>query len=121
MRLIANLPPELREAPDARHVTDLVQANAASLDIVHLIYRAKRYENHAKDYEFSRLTMREHWASGRADVLQTLHDPRWTGRGPAEAYGVRVFDLVSPERTAAVAAAVDPSTAPTGVLNHESA
>jgi hypothetical protein len=65
--------------------------------------------------------MREHWASGRADVLQTLHDPRWTGRGPADAYGVRVFDLVSPERTAAVAAAVDPSTASTGVFNYESA
>jgi NTE family protein len=121
MRLMDKLPPELRDDPDAREVKDALHANCVSLDIVQLIYRAKRYETHAKDYEFSRLTMREHWASGRADVLQTLHDPRWTARGPADAYDVRVFDLASPERTAAVAAAVDPTTVPTGVFNHESA
>jgi NTE family protein len=120
-RLMDKLPPELRDDPDAREVKAVLHANCVSLDIVQLIYRAKRYENHAKDYEFSRLTMREHWASGRADVLQTLHDPRWTARGPADAYDVRVFDLASPERTAAVAAAVDPTTVPTGVFNHESA
>ncbi|HYL25276.1 MAG TPA: patatin-like phospholipase family protein [Burkholderiales bacterium] len=110
MRLLAKLPPELRDDPDARQVTELLRANCVSLDIVQLIYRAKRYENHAKDYEFSRLTMREHWASGRADVLQTLHDARWITRAPAELYGVRVFDLVEPARTAAVAAATDMST-----------
>ena len=72
----------------------ILRANSVSLDIVQLVYRAQRYETDTKDYEFSRLTMREHWASGRADVLQTLKDPRWTGRGPADPYGVRVFDLV---------------------------
>jgi NTE family protein len=113
MRLMDKLPTELREDPDACEVKDALQAHAASLDIVHLIYRAKRYESDTKDYEFSRLTMREHWATGRADVLQTLRDPRWTGRGPADAYGVRVFDLVSTERTAA--------TTSNGVLEHEPA
>ena len=113
------LPPELRDDPDARQVMDALRANCVSLDIVQLIYRAKRYENHAKDYEFSRLTMREHWAAGHADVVQTVHDPRWTGRGPAELYGVRVFDLVIPERTAAVAAAE--SQIPTGVFNYDAA
>ena len=116
MRLMEKLPPELRGDADARQVLDALRANAVSLDIVHLIYRAKHYENHAKDYEFSRLTMGEHWAAGHADVLQTLHDPRWTERGPAELYGVRVFDLVNPERTAAIAAASDVST---GVLDYE--
>jgi NTE family protein len=103
MRLMEKLPPELREDADAREVKDILRANSVSLDIVQLVYRAQRYETDTKDYEFSRLTMREHWASGRADVLQTLKDPRWTERGPAEAYGVRVFDLVSPDRTAAIA------------------
>ena len=116
MRLMEKLPPELRDDPDARQVMDALRANRVSLDIVHLIYRAKRYENHAKDYEFSRLTMHEHWAAGHADVLQTLHDPRWTERGPAELYGVRVFDLVNPERTVAITAASDVST---GVLDYE--
>jgi NTE family protein len=110
MRLMQKLPPPLREDPDAQAVTELLRATCVSLDIVQLIYRAKRYENHAKDYEFSRLSMREHWTAGQADVLQTLHDPRWTARGPAQYYDVRVFDLVEPERTAAVAAAIDPST-----------
>jgi NTE family protein len=116
VRLMEKLPAELRDDPDAREVAEALRANCVSLDIVHLIYRAKRYENHAKDYEFSRLTMREHWAAGQADVLQTLHDPRWTERGPAELYGVRVFDLVNPERTVAIAAASDVST---GVLDYE--
>jgi len=35
--------------------------------------------------------------------LQTLQDPRWTQRTPPEHYGVRVFDLVSPDRPAATA------------------
>ena len=113
MRLMESLPPELRENPYARELTDLLRANSVSLDIVQLIYRAKRYESDAKDYEFSRLTMREHWDSGRADVLQTLQDPRWTQRTPPQHYGVRLFDLVSPERTAV--------TESTGVLNHEPA
>ena len=103
MRLLDKIPPELREDPDARELTALLRANSVSLDIVQLIYRAKRYESDAKDYEFSRLTMREHWESGRADVLQTLQDPRWTQRTPPEHYGVRVFDLVSPDRSAATA------------------
>jgi NTE family protein len=110
MRLMQKLPPELRDDPDARLVTELLRANCVSLDIVQLIYRAKRYENHAKDYEFSRLSMREHWAAGHADVLQTLDDLRWTERAPAELYDARVYDLVNPERTAAVAAATDMST-----------
>ena len=115
-RLMEKLPAGLRADPDAQQVLALLRATSTSLDIVHLIYRAKQYEGHAKDYEFSRWTMLEHWAAGRADVLQTLHDPRWTGRGPAEPYGVRVFDLVEPERTAAVAAATS-----NGALSYETA
>jgi len=113
MRLMEKLPPELRDDPDARAVTELLRARSASFDIVQLVYRTRRYEGGAKDYEFSRLTMREHWASGRADVLQTLCDPRWIQRGPAEYYGVHVFDLVNPEPAAAAAA---PDKVPAGVF-----
>jgi len=48
--------------------------------------------------------MREHWASGHADVVQTLRDPRWTRRARAT-QGVRVFDLVDPARRRALLAA----------------
>jgi len=108
-RLVAKLPPELRADPDAQELLARTQHSFTGLDIVHLIYRAKQYEGNAKDYEFSHWTMREHWSSGYADVLQTLRDPRWIARAPAH-YGVRVFDLVDPERTAAVTAGTDFST-----------
>jgi NTE family protein len=42
---------------------------------VHLIYRAKQYEGHSKDFEFSRVSMREHWSAGYHDAVRTLRHP----------------------------------------------
>jgi NTE family protein len=100
-RLVAKLPPELRTDPDAQELLARTRITCSGFDIVHLIYRAKQYEHHSKDYEFSRWTMGEHWAAGHADVLQTLRDPRFVEHKP-DHYGVRVFDLVEPKRTAAL-------------------
>ena len=105
-RLLTKLPPELRADPDAQELLARTRITCSGFDIVHLIYRAKQYEHHSKDYEFSPWTMREHWAAGHADVLQTLRDPRWVEH-KRDHYGVRVFDLVDPKRTAAVAGRVD--------------
>ncbi|MEO6985365.1 MAG: patatin-like phospholipase family protein [Paralcaligenes sp.] len=44
-------------------------------NVVHLIYRNKLYEQHYKDYQFSLVTMREHWAAGLQDIRETLKDP----------------------------------------------
>ena len=90
-RLLAKLPPELRDDPDARALARL-RADRA-VDVVHLIYRSKHYESQAKDYEFSRLSMQEHCEAGRADMATTLADPRWTQRAHQET-GVHVYDLV---------------------------
>ena len=103
-RLLPRLPPKLRADPDVKRLIALTQPQDDGLDLVHLIYRSKPYEAESKDYEFSRWTMREHWASGHADVVQTLRDPRWTRRARA-AQGVRVFDLVDPARRRALLAA----------------
>jgi NTE family protein len=89
-RLLAKLPPALRHDPDARALARL--RCEGGVDVVHLIYRSKHYESQSKDYEFSRLSMQEHWDAGRADMAHTLHDPRWTGR-ERSATRVRVFDL----------------------------
>ncbi len=89
-RLAARLPEAWRNDPDLQKLAGL--GCQGTVDVVHLIYRRKHYETQAKDYEFSRLSMREHWDSGRADMAHTLADPRWTGRQPS-ANGVRVFDL----------------------------
>ncbi len=91
-RLIAKLPPALRDDPDVRALSRMRSESA--VDVVHLIYRSKHYESQSKDYEFSRLSMQEHWDSGRADMAHTLHDPRWVQRERSTT-GVHVFDLTS--------------------------
>ena len=95
-RLLRKLPVRLRSDPDAQALAAL-HSECAGVDIMHLIYRTRSYESQTKDYEFSRLTMREHWASGRSDMSRSLADPRWTGRGSSTGE-VRVFDLARPSR-----------------------
>jgi NTE family protein len=68
------------------------EADEKVYNIVHLIYRAKNYEGPSKDYEFSRATMEEHWASGCSDVATTLTHPEVLRR-PATADGVATFDF----------------------------
>lgn len=60
--------------------------------IVHLIYRARSYENNSKDYDFSRLAMNEHWQSGLEDARKTLaHGEIFTP--PTAEEGVQIFDF----------------------------
>ena len=91
-RLIDKLPPALRDDPDVKALSKIRCETA--VDVVHLIYRSKHYETQSKDYEFSRLSMKEHWEAGRADMAHTLHDPRWINHERAPT-GVHVFDLAS--------------------------
>jgi NTE family protein len=95
-RLLQKLPPALRDDPDVRTLTRVPGPHG--VDVVHLIYRSKHYESQSKDYEFSRVSVQEHWASGLADMARTLRDPRWIDR-PARMHGVHVFDLASSNPT----------------------
>ena len=89
-RLAAKLPPELLSDPD---LAELLNAGSPSaLTIVHLIYRSKHYDTPSKDYEFSRQSMLEHWAAGKADVKCSLANPLWTSRARPRA-GISVLDL----------------------------
>lgn len=45
--------------------------------VIQLIYQDKEWEGHAKDYEFSLQSMREHWASGLLDIQRTLANESW--------------------------------------------
>jgi NTE family protein len=47
------------------------------INIMQLIYQQKAYEGDAKDYEFSRLSMRDHWRSGYYDTRNTLAHKGW--------------------------------------------
>jgi len=93
-RLMAKLPAALRDDADAKALADL--RCEAEVAVVHLIYRSKLYETQSKDYEFSRISMLEHWDAGRADTERTLDDPRWVHRRHHET-GVHVYDLTAPK------------------------
>jgi len=54
--------------------------------------RSTHYEGHSKDYEFSRLTMEEHWRAGYHDGVRTLRHLEVLER-PSNLDGAFTFDL----------------------------
>lgn len=61
------------------------------INIMQLIYKQKTYEGDAKDYEFSRISMKDHWRSGYFDTRNTLLHDDWlamSGKG-----GIRSYDI----------------------------
>ena len=80
--LLALLPPGQRDNAWARQAAEI--ADDRRVDIVHLIYDDKDCESHFKDYQFSALTMRDHWASGLRDARKSLKKPRWLARPAAD-------------------------------------
>ena len=89
-RLLAKVPPELLQTPDARMLA--LEADETVCNLIQLIYHAKTYEGNSKDYEFSRVTMEEHWRSGYNDAVHTLRHPEVLRR-PEGLDGVFTFDL----------------------------
>ena len=68
--LIAKLSPDRLNDPEVVLLTDFARETA--ITVVQLIYRSKHYETGSKDYEFSRVTMLDHWAAGRRDAERSL-------------------------------------------------
>ena len=67
-------------------------AHLPEVTILHIIYQQKAYEGHAKDYEFSGTSMREHWQSGYEDTKRTLKRPEWLAM-PVPGTGILVHDV----------------------------
>jgi NTE family protein len=74
--VLARVPASQRKG-DAWCAEAHAQATDKQFNVVHLIYKDKPWDAHHKDYEFSALSMRDHWASGRADIGRTLAHPQW--------------------------------------------
>ena len=89
-QLYEKLPQDLRNDPNALAL--LSNKSGAKLTIAHLIYRHTRFEGPSKDYEFSRVSMLDHWHAGEKDVTGTLEHPEWKKRrnNPEP---LQVFDL----------------------------
>jgi NTE family protein len=91
--LLAKLPPELAETPEAKLLARA--SGTACYNIAQLIYRSPAYEGDSKDYEFSRRTMEDHWSAGYRDATRTLSHPEvlQVPEGPST---VKVFDFLRP-------------------------
>lgn len=89
-RLARKLPDDMCDDPDLHQLLGCRPAGAVA--VMHLINRPRGYETMSKDYEFSRMTVTEHWEAGKADALWSLRKADWTGRAlkPDE---IMTFDL----------------------------
>src|SRR6516164_7044997 len=88
--LIKRLPNEFHDDEDVKILA--AEADDKVCNIAHLIYRARSYEGIAKDFEFSRRTMEEHWQSGYDNARRTLALPQLMEL-PDRLEGVRTFDV----------------------------
>jgi NTE family protein len=88
--LAKKLPKELLNSDDAKILAE--ETDEKVCNIVHLIYRAKSYEGIAKDFEFSRRTMTEHWNTGYENATRSLAVPEVL-QLPDRLEGVRTFDV----------------------------
>ena len=88
--LLRRLPADVEDNEDLAILKSV--ASDKVYNIIHLIYRARKYEGHSKDYEFSRLSMPDHWRAGYHDALRTLRHPEVLTR-PTSLDGVFTFDL----------------------------
>jgi NTE family protein len=101
-QLLKELPKEEREKDYVKAIAKKVGVcrktgrkfgDSAPMSVVHLIYREKYYETQAKDYEFSRVAMEEHWQAGFNDTRRTLRHERLWLEPPEEMEAVRTFDI----------------------------
>lgn len=87
---LLRLPPETLTDDDRATLASM--HDVPQINTVHLIYQQKSYEGHAKDYEFSGTSMREHWDSGYQDTRKTLRHRDWLQK-PPEHVGMSVHDV----------------------------
>jgi NTE family protein len=88
--LFERLPPSELKGEDIELLRSI--ADRKVYKIVQLIYRSRHYERQSKDYEFSRLSMQDHWQAGYNDAIRTLRHPEALER-PTDRTGCGTFDL----------------------------
>jgi NTE family protein len=88
--VLEKVPAEVLDSEDGKLLQSVADRNV--YQIVHLIYRSKNYEVQSKDYEFSRISMIDHWNAGYSDATRTLRHPEALQR-PVNGPGVATFDV----------------------------
>ncbi len=87
-RLLDLLPAELRARPELAAFAALRCDRPATL--LRVTYRTREYQSGSKDFDFSRLSVEEHWRAGYEDMRRGLRE---RGRPPRPPEGVAVVDL----------------------------
>ncbi|MET3614004.1 NTE family protein [Rhizobium aquaticum] len=77
-RVLEKVPAELANDPDVQYL--LGEQDGGGTTVVHLIYQRRGYETSTMDFEFSRITMEDHWRAGFDDVKETLACGQWINR-----------------------------------------
>ena len=90
-RLLGKLPAKFHADPDYRLLAPLAEYKR-QITILHLINRRLGSAWSAKDYEFSRATVLQHWEAGVEDVRSTCAHPDWDSATEL-VNGVHAFDL----------------------------
>ncbi|WKL58928.1 patatin-like phospholipase family protein [Asticcacaulis sp. ZE23SCel15] len=88
--LYEHIPDDAKDCAEVQALKAL--ASEDRVTIVHLIHRGTQCQTQSKDYEFSRVTMLENWASGVADAQTAMRHEEWR-TPPTEKDGLMVYDF----------------------------
>ena len=88
--LLAKLPEALLSEEERALKAKL--ANLPAISILQMIYQEAAHEGQAKDYDFSRSSMRDHWAAGLRDTEKTMARRDWL-EIPTEESGIVSRDI----------------------------
>ncbi|MBI2235080.1 MAG: patatin-like phospholipase family protein [Micavibrio aeruginosavorus] len=89
-KLYEKFPDDLKQTDEAKILH--ADSRFSVHNIVHLIYRARHYQSYAKDYEFSRMSVTEHWREGYKDTVNSLRHEEIFHR-PTCAEGHNIYDV----------------------------
>jgi NTE family protein len=91
LRNVLNKVPDEKLSQQERELKEKLKA-LPRISLLHLIYRKAVYEDQALDYEFSTVSMKEHWERGYQDTKNTLTQKDWLTI-PSEEVGLVVHDV----------------------------
>ena len=89
-RLLERLPDD-QLSPDEQALKARLAALPA-INIMQLVYQQAAHEGEAKDYDFSKSSMRDHWSAGLRDTRATLSRRDWLEMPPEER-GIVTHDI----------------------------
>ncbi len=89
-RLLAKVPEALLS--DEERALKAKLANLPAITILQMIYQQAAHEEQAKDYDFSKSSMRDHWGAGLRDTKKTLTRQEWL-EIPTEESGIVSHDI----------------------------